>query len=274
MILLLAALLAQTDATSRSWNAPVEPFHLTAHLSYVGASEVTSYAIETSQGLIVIDGGFVETAPQIERNLAKLGYAVRNVKVLLSSHAHFDHAGGLADLKKATGATLYVSAADAAALARGGKDDFAFGDRFPFPPVRADRIVRDHDRVQLGEVTLTANLTPGHTRGCTTWAGRIDGRDVVFVCSTRAPGYRLVGNEKYPGIVEDYRRTFARLRSLRCDIFLASHGSFFGLAEKMRKGPSAFVDPDGYRAFVDSEEAAFEREVARQKGFPSTAVSR
>jgi metallo-beta-lactamase class B len=196
------------------------------------------------------------------------------VKVLLNSHAHFDHAGGLAELKKATGATLYASEADAAVLARGGKDDFNFGDRIPFPSVRADRIVRDHDRVRLGDTTLTAELTPGHTRGCTTWAGRIDGRDVVFVCSTRAPGYQLVGNEKYPAIVDDFRRTFARLRALPCDIFLAAHGSFFGLSEKRRKGPSAFVDPDGYRAFVDSEQAGFERELARQKAFPSTAVSR
>jgi metallo-beta-lactamase class B len=274
MILALAVLLGQTDAVSRSWNEPVEPFHLTAHLSYVGASEVTSFVIATGGGLIVLDGGFVETAPQVERNLAKLGYGIRDVKVLLNSHAHFDHAGGLAELKKASGATLYASEADAAALARGGKNDFAFGDHFPFPPVLADRIVRDRDEVRLGEVTLTAQLTPGHTRGCTTWTGRIDGRNVVFVCSTRAPGYRLVENEKYPEIAEDYRRTFARLRSLPCDIFLASHGSFFGLAEKRRKGSAAFADPEGYRAFVESEQAAFERELLRQKAFPSTAVSR
>jgi metallo-beta-lactamase class B len=274
MMLLLALLLAQADPASRASNQPVEPFRITPHLAYVGASDVTSFVIETTAGLIVIDGGFVETAPQIERNLATLGYRVAQVKVLLNSHAHFDHAGGLAGLKKASGALLYASEADAAALARGGKGDFAFGDRLAFPPVRADRIVGDRDQVRLGEVALRAELTPGHTRGCTTWAARIDGHDVVFVCSTTAPGYRLVDNEKYPEIAEDYRRTFARLRSLPCDIFLGSHGSFFGMIEKRRKGPSAFVDPAGYRAFVDAQQAAFERELARQKGFPSTAVSR
>ncbi len=274
MILVLALLVAQADATSRSNNQPVAPFRITPHLAYVGASEVTSFAIDTGRGLIVLDAGFVETAPQIERNLATLGYALGDVKVLLNSQAHLDHAGGLSALKRATGAQLVASEGDAPELASGGRNDFAFGDTLTFPPIRADRIVRDGEKLTLGPVTLTANVTAGHTRGCTTWAGRIDGKDVVFVCSTSSPGYRLVDNARYPRIVDDYRATFARLRSLPCDIFLGSHGSFFGLAEKSKRGPAAFVDPSGYRAFVEAEEVAFEKKLREQKAVPTAGDSR
>lgn len=158
---------AQADPTSRSWNQPVEPYRIAGNLYYVGASDITSYLITTPEGNIVLDGGFAETAPMIAANIQKLGFKVEDVKILLSTHAHFDHAGGLAELKKRTGAPLYAGAADADLLARGGNGDFAFGDKLQFPPVQVDHPVHDGDRVSLGGTTLVAHATPGHTRGCT-----------------------------------------------------------------------------------------------------------
>jgi metallo-beta-lactamase class B len=260
-----APLDAQKDPVSRSWNQPVEPFRIAGNLYYVGASDVTSYLIATLQGHIVIDGGFEETAPMILANIAKLGFKPKDVKILLSSHAHYDHAGGLAELKRVTGAKFYASVADVPLHARGDRDDPQFGDTLTYPPVIADRILRDGDRVILGGSTLVARMTPGHTPGCTTWTMKVrEGKksyDVVFVGSASAPGYRLKNNHRYPNIVDDYRTTFQRLRSLPCDIFLAAHGGFYKLEEKRKTGN--FVDPAGYRAYVDRAEQAFEAALAK-----------
>jgi len=159
----------QADPTSRSWNQPVEPYRIAGNIYYVGASDITSFLITTPEGHILLDGGFVETAPIIEANVRKLGFKLEDVKILLSSHAHFDHAGGLAELKRATGAKFAAMDKEAPLLARGGKWDFLFGDKYPFPPIQADRILHDGDTVLLGGTTLTAHLTPGHTKGNTTW---------------------------------------------------------------------------------------------------------
>src|SRR5262245_2298349 len=229
----------QADPTSRSWNQPVKPYRVIADIWYVGASGVTSFLITTAKGHILLDGGLPETAWQIRQNVTRLGFKLTDIKILLNSHAHFDHAGGLAELKELTGAKLMATEADAALLARGGKDDFQWGDQYAYNPVKADRALRDGDRVELGEVTLTARLTPGHTRGSATWTMKAldEGKqyDVVFATSVSTPGYKLVNNEKYPKIVDDYRRTFQILRSLPCDVFLGPHAEFFSMKEKMAR---------------------------------------
>jgi metallo-beta-lactamase class B len=251
---------AQKDPVSREWNEPVPPFRIAPNLYYVGAKDITSYLITTRKGHIVLDGGFEETAPMIRANIERLGFRVKDVRILIGSHPHYDHAGGLAELKRVTGAKFIASKLDAPAYARGGLDDPMFGDRFPFPPVMPDGLVVDGGKVKLGNVTLTARITAGHTRGCTTWLMG----DTVFVCSPTAPGYQLVENRKYPDVIDDYRRQFALLRSLRPKIFLASHGNFFNLEEKRKTGAS-FVDAEGYRAFVAAQEKRFEDEVAKQQ---------
>lgn len=263
----------QADETSRSWNQPVEPFRIAGNLYYVGATDITSYLITTPEGHILLDGGFVETVPLIRDSVKKLGFRMEDVKILLSTHAHYDHVGGLAAIKEQTSAKLVASEADAPLLARGGKGDPVLGDKLLFPPVQADRLVKDSDTVTLGGITMTAHLTPGHTPGCTTWTMKVDdagkSRDVVFVCSTSIlPETRLGKDESYPGITEDYARTFRVLRGLPCDIFLASHGSFFSLLDKvgrLRKGePNPFVDPEGYRSYVDRKEKDFRERLAMQ----------
>lgn len=269
MLLMMLLVALQADPVSRSWNQPVEPFRIAGNLYYVGASDVTSYLITTPKGHIVIDGGFAETAPMIVANIRKLGFDVEDVKILLSSHAHYDHAGGLAELKRLTGATLYASAGDLPQLARGGLDDPQFGNRFPFPPVYADRIVRHGQKISLGGTTLTAHITPGHTRGCTTWTMKVNGLDVVFLGSPSVPsGYRLIGNRAYPDAVSDYRRQFEILRALPVDIFLASHGNFFDLEKKRALAgdgkPNPFVDREGYHRFVTAAERRFEEQVRNE----------
>jgi len=258
--------------SSRNWNQPVKPFRIADNLYYVGASDLTSFLITTLKGDILLDGGLRETAPQIERNVAALGFRMTNVKILLNSHAHMDHAGGLAELKRISGAQLVASRGDAPSLETGDRDDFAWGNRLTFPPVKVDRIANDGGQVTLGNVTMTAHVTPGHTKGCTTWTTTVTDHgqmyNVVFVCSTSAPGYKLAGNRKYPQIAQDYEHTFKILRGLPCDIFLASHGSFFDLTGKRKRLGSTmanpFVDPDGYRAFLDRTERDFRSSLAAQ----------
>ncbi len=278
LVLVLPALARpQADERSRSWNRPVKPFRILGNLYYVGASDVTAFLITTPKGHILLDSGFAETVPQIARNVKKLGFDLRDVVFLLNSHAHIDHAGGLAQLKKKSPqARLVASEEDAALLARGGKGDFRFGDDLPYEAVQADRILRDGEQVTVGNVSLTARLTPGHTKGCTTWTMVVvdGGRryDVVFVCSTTVnPGTALVGNPKYPRIAEDYQRTFQTLKSLSADVFLAPHGSFFDLTDKAKRlaageRPNPFIDPRGYRAFLERTEKAFREQWEREKG--------
>jgi metallo-beta-lactamase class B len=202
-------------------------------------------------------------------------FLLPTLKILLSSHAHYDHAGGLAALKEMTGARFFASQADAPAHARGGKADPVFGDRFLYPPVQADRLLQDGDTVTLGGTTLIAHVTAGHTQGCTTWTMKVDDRgrklDAVFICSTSVlPETRLTINPSYPGIADDYARTFRVLRELPCDLFLASHGSFYNLkdkAERLRKGdgPNPFIDLEGYRQYLDRNEKAFRDRLAGEQ---------
>ncbi|HEX9940700.1 MAG TPA: subclass B3 metallo-beta-lactamase [Thermoanaerobaculia bacterium] len=272
---------AQADPTSRSWNQPVEPYRIVGNVYYVGASDVTSFLITTPEGHILLDSGFEETVPIIRENVKKLGFKLEDVKILINSHAHFDHAGGLATLKELTGAKLAASAEDAPLLARGGKDDPHLGDQFSFKPVPVDRILHDGDRVSFGGVTLTAHLTPGHTPGCTTWTMKAkDGdtsRDVVFVCSaTILPGVSLTNNQKYPTVAEDYAKTFRILRSLPCDVFLAAHASFYhGLdkAEALRQGAKGnpFIDPEGYRDYVERKEKDYRDQLQRERSAGATS---
>lgn len=269
-----AAAPAQQDETSRSWNRPVKPFRVIGNVYYVGASEVSSFLITTPQGHILLDSGFAETVPQIRDNVRRLGFKLEDIRLLINGHAHYDHAGGLAELKTLTGAKLAASEADAAQLAAGGRGDFQWGDTLAFPPVKADRILHDGDTVELGGVWLVAHLTPGHTRGNTTWTMEVKEGDktynVVFIGSTSAPDYRLVNNKKYPKIVADYQHSFSVLESLPCDVFLGPHGSMFGLLEKMAKlekgaGSNPFIDPQGYRQFVQNSKEDFYEQLKAQQ---------
>ena len=255
-------------------NQPVPPFKIIGNLYYVGATEVCSFLITTTHGHIILDGGFAETAPQIERNVAQLGLKIEDVKILLNSHAHLDHAGGLAELKKLSGANFVASAGDAELLRNGGHGDFRFGDTLLFPPIQPDKIIGDGESIQLGDQKLTAWLTPGHTKGNTTWTTKIsDGGktyDVVFAGSPTTLDYKLVGKESYPGIAADFEKTFAVLKKLPCDILLSDHGSFFNFEkkrERLMRGetPNPFIDPDESKRFATHFEKEFHEKLDAQK---------
>ena len=243
-----------------------------------GPGDLACYLITTPQGHIVIDGGTEPDAADIRRNIDRLGFRVSDVRVLLSTQAHFDHASGLAELKRASGAQLMVSDRDAALVEGGGRDDYLFGDRFLFPSVRVDRRLKDGETVSIGGLTLTAHLTPGHTPGCTTWTfdttnhSKID-HVVVVGGPTINPGTRLKGMATYPTIASDYARTFDVLSSLPCDIFLGAHRSYYDGAAKAARLRAAsqsnpFVDPGGYRAAVARWRAAFEKQLRSERGVP------
>src|SRR6185295_12695007 len=167
---------AQYTKATPAWNQPVKPFRIIGNIYYGGAFEVSSFLITTPKGHILLDSGFAETVPLIADGIKRLGFKIEDVKILINSHAHYDHAGGLAQLKRLTGAQLMLSEADAALAANGGKGDFQWGDALTYEPVKADRILNDKDRIELGGVEMIARLTPGHTKGCTTWIMKEIGR--------------------------------------------------------------------------------------------------
>ena len=273
LVLVLGAAAQRNDAEAQAWNQPVEPFRIVGNVYYVGASGVTAFLITTPQGHILLDGGLPITAPLIEKSIRTLGFSPQDVKYLLLSHAHFDHAGGLAELKRTTKARLLVSREDAPMLRSGGKGDFSFGDRFVFPAVEPDQLIENGQAVSLGGTTLTAHVTPGHTKGCTTWTMTANegGRahPVLFHCSTTVPGHRLVNNAAYPEIVADYEGSFRTLRALPCDVLLAPHAGFFQLQEKRGKmregGANPFVDAKGCAAFIERSATEFRAELERQR---------
>ena len=259
------------------WRAPVPPRHLFGNIHYVGSIGVSSFLITTPEGHILLDTGFDDTVPIIQRGVEQLGFRMADIKFILSSHAHIDHVGGHALMKKLTGAQIVASAADARTLASGGADDYIQWpkDTILYAPIKADRIVADGERLTLGGVTLTAHLTPGHTRGATTWTMDVaDGgatRHVVFFSSASInDGTRLLENPLYPDFVRDFEATFAKLHALPCDIFFAPHGGQFAMAQKfarLERGEkeNPFVDPAGWQKLVAGAEKVFRDQLAVER---------
>jgi metallo-beta-lactamase class B len=269
MTLVLSILLAQSVSTG-TMDKPVKPQRIAGNLYYVGFNDITAFLWATPKGLILLDGGFPGDAGQIEKNIGELGFKLQDLKIILNSQAHVDHAGALAELKRDSGAKVYSVAEAAKELASG----VGANNAETFAPVDTDVIVQDGGVVELGGTSIVAHLTPGHTRGCNSWSSKVDGKDAVFVCSLSAPGYKLVDNQSYPNIVDDYRKSFAVLRKLPCDLFFGAHGSFFDLEKKLGKPPGAFVDPKGYQRYLDEAEASLSKQLAGQKQVSKPAQTR
>lgn len=283
-VLLLCAAPWSHAAVDPDWTTPLTPFRLADNLYYVGSRDLAAYLVVTPAGNILINSNLPGSPAQIRHSIEQLGFRWSDTKVLLLSHAHFDHAGGSAAVLKQTGARLAVMEGDVDVMESGGRSDFAFGGKdraMQFPPAHVSRVLHDGDTVSLGRVTLTAHKTPGHTKGCTTWTMRahLPGepadvlRNVVIVGSWSVlTSYRLTEGKRrapsYPGIAADYRRAFATLHALPCDVFLASHGSLFGLLGKLQRMPSegdeVWVDPEGYQRAVAGAERAFQAAFERE----------
>jgi metallo-beta-lactamase class B len=282
---LLALMLLAPSAQGQSygpaktdWTTPIAPFRIADNLYYVGSKDLASYLIVTPAGDILINSSLKTSPPLIEESIRQLGFHLRDVKILLISHAHFDHDAGSAKLLRDTGAKYMVMDADVPVVQSGGRTDFAYPSDH-YPRAHVNRVLHDGDEVWLGNAVLVAHRTPGHTRGCTTWTMRatLDGkpRNVVIVGSWNVnSGFRLTDRPghpaSYPGIADDYARAFAVLKSLPCDIFLGAHGSYFHMLAKLDRmrsgvGESAWIDPAGYQAAVAERQSAFEAELKRQQ---------
>ena len=269
--LCLAAVFLGAADTPPEWSRPIAPFHVIGPVYYVGTEGIAAYLIRSEAGLILLDGGLEQSAPLVERNIFALGFRPRDVKILIASHAHYDHAAALRQLKRDSGAAFLSSAGDRQAYETGTPPSEVNYGVIRFPPIKVDRVLREGRPVILGNVAMTPVLTPGHTPGCTTWTLRITqaGKplDVVFPCSMTVAGNKLVGNKGYPGIVADFRQTFARMRRLPADVVLPAHPEFADvLGRARRRDPNAFVAPGLLPRMVDEAEAAFATELAKQEG--------
>lgn len=258
-----------------SWERPFAPFKIADNLYYVGTEGIAVYLITTPAGHILVDGAMASSPSMIEASIARLGFKPADVKILLSTHAHFDHAAGLARLKRDTGAQLVAGAGDKLSLETGKYIGWEERTDLDFAPVKVDRTVRQGDVVRLGGVAVTAQETPGHTAGCTSWSFPvvIDGKphQALIFCSTSVAANRLVSKARgpqYPGIVADYRKSFARLKTLKPDVFLAPHAEQFGMKDKLAKvkpgAPSPFVDAGELPRVVARSGADFNTQLAKQ----------
>jgi metallo-beta-lactamase class B len=245
------------------WTDPAEPFHVAGPIYYVGPQGLGVWLFVTKDGDILFNTGLPGSGPMIADSIRKLGFDPKDIKILIEGHAHADHVGGHAYIKKLSGAKLEVMEGDVWAIEHGGK----------FTPVKVDRVLHDGDKITLGEVTLTALHTPGHTKGATTYVTTVEdgGKSYLVVFPDGGginPGYRLIKQPTYPGIAGDYRETLKRLAGLKPDIWLAAHAEFFGLYEKealaKTEGVEAWVDPDGYRSFIALQQRVFDEEIARE----------
>ena len=260
------------DKYTIAWNKPTEPFKVIGNIYYVGTDGLASYLITTPEGHVLIDTGLPEANTQIKANIAKLGFKVSDVKLMLNTHAHLDHAGGFAELKKDTGAQLIAGERDKPLLEGGYYPGQETAKELAFPPVKVDRTVKDGDVVKLGDVVLTAHATPGHSPGCTSWMLDVkDGetvRSAIIFCSATVALNRLVSSPTYPGIVEDYKTTFAWARGVKPEVFLAPHPEMFGMADKRKQiaegAPNPFVKPGEFNAYIAGLEKAFEAGLAKQ----------
>ena len=272
------ASLAQSSVAApdhADWSAPFPPHRMIGNIYYVGSRGLASFLIATPAGHILINSNLKTSVPLIRQNIEKLGFRFSDVKILLISHAHFDHDAGSAEVKNLTGAKYMVMDADVDVVESGGKSDFQYGDdpTLTYPATKVDRVLHDGDEVKLGDTVLIAHKTAGHTRGCTTWSLKVREAghtyDVVIVGSPNVnPGYKLVQKASYAGIADDYARGFRVLKALPCDVFLGAHGSYFGLEEKYARlnagGANPYIDPEGYRDYVADREQAFLSELKKQ----------
>ncbi|MEO7454671.1 MAG: subclass B3 metallo-beta-lactamase [Gemmatimonadaceae bacterium] len=282
---LLAAALAAPAVVSAQATVPISnvrdttrfaPFRMIGNVFYVGSQGIASFLVTTPSGHILVDTGFRPTAEQVLQNIATLGFKPADVKIMLSTHAHFDHVAGHALVKATTGAKVYASAEDALLLESGGAKDFRFGSEITFEPVKVDHILRDGEAVTLGGTTLVAHITPGHTKGNTAWTMKVSegGKTydaIVAPSMSINPGVKLVNYAPYPEIARDYQRSFEFLDTLKPDVFLGPHAGFFDMdakAKQQRDGATTnpFIDPVGFKRYVAGYRKSFEAQLKAEGG--------
>jgi metallo-beta-lactamase class B len=271
-------LFLETARKGLHWDEPADPIKIVGPLHFVGTRGLSSWLFATPEGHILFNTGMPESGRMIVASIRKLGFRPEDIKIIVNGHAHSDHAGAFAYMKRISGAELAIMQPDVQAIEDGGKDDFIYGEDVEvmgFPAAKVDRVLRDGDTLRLADVVLTAHHTPGHTRGATTWEAHVvdAGKAYTIVFPDGGgfnPGYRLAASPSYPGIGDDYRRTLHTLELLKPDIWLGAHTEWFDLEGKRERarteGVAAWVDPEGYRRFVAKQRRAFEDEVDAELG--------
>jgi metallo-beta-lactamase class B len=273
LAVVIVGLVIGSSCLSARADEPFPAHRVADNVYYVGSKQLASYLITTPEGHILINSSFEETVPLIRVAVESLGFKLRDVKILLASHAHSDHVAGHALMKELTGAKVFVMRGDEGVIESGGQGQYLYKDS-RWKPCAVDRVLEDGEEIKLGGATLVARRTPGHTRGCTTWTWKAIDNDktynVVVIGSPNVnPGYRLANNADYLEIADDFAKTFAILKSLPCDIFLGAHGDYYGMLakhERLGGGTNPFIDPDGYKTYVDLKEKAFRKTLAEQSG--------
>lgn len=259
------------SAREQHWNAPTEPFKIIGPLYYIATEGIASYLVNTGDGLILMNSGMKESGPLIESSVQKLGFRLTDIKIILVSHAHADHVGAIAYLKRISGAKLEVMDREKLLIESGGINDFAYGSNptFHFEPVKVDKVLQDGDSIKLGDITIHIFLTAGHTKGSTTFAMRLTegGKSYKVVIADGSninSEYRVFINPSYPGIADDLQKTFKTLQGLDPDIWLTWHTGIFHPTEKhnqsVSKGVAAWEDPDGYKTWINNNENKFNAE--------------
>jgi metallo-beta-lactamase class B len=262
---------------SEEWSRPFPPLRIVGNLYYVGTYDLACYLIVTPAGNILINTGLADSVAQIRANVETLGFKFSDIKLLLATHAHWDHVSAMAEVKRLTGARLAATEAEVPLFESGGKSDFRWGEDSGawFQPVKVDEKLHDGQKVSLGGMELTVHLHPGHTKGAASYEFAVEdgGRSYrVLIANLPSinPGVTLLDNAKYPTIMGDYAHTLAALKDLQPEIFLASHAGQFGLHQKYHPGDTyqviRFVDPAGYRAAVGRAQQAFDAQLQRERG--------
>jgi metallo-beta-lactamase class B len=253
----------------KEWQTEYQPFRIVGNLYYVGTYDLACYLITTPKGNILINTGLAESVQPIKSNVESLGFKFSDIKILLATHAHFDHVAGMADIKEMTGAKMMIHEKDAAALADGGNSDFIFGGKgSTFKPVKADRLLHNNDTVRLGGMEIVILNHPGHTQGANSFL--LDVRDetrnyrvLIANMPTMQDQTNLAGMDGYPDIAKDYAYTFESLKKLKFDIWLSSHAAQFRLHQKHKPGdayrPEAFLDQAGYDGTLGNLERLYLR---------------
>lgn len=269
LVFLVLGLRAQNN-----WREPFPAHRIIGNVYYVGTADLACFLITSPRGHILINSGLEDSAPLIQKSIAALGFRFEDVKVLLTMQGHYDHVAAFAEIQKKTGAQVWATEGDAALLQDGGKSDFHFGNRYNFAPVRVSRRLHDGEAIDWHGTKLLVHLTPGHTKGSVSYSMTVNegGRTYAVLFANMGsinPGVKLVNNPKYPNIAADYARTFRVQKELACDVFLAGHGSQYGLAEKYKPGqaydPQRFVDGAGYRRAVEEYERKYREQLAGEQ---------
>ncbi len=274
--ILFLALALPALAQNAEWTKPFPPFKILGNIYWVGTWDLSTYLITTPQGNILVNTGMAETVPQIKAGVEQLGFKLSDTKILTATHGHVDHVAGMAELKRLTGAKLIISEPDVDLLESGGKTDFRFGgtESAHFEPVKVDQKLKNGDKISLGGTELTAHLNPGHTKGATSFT--LDVKEggktyhvIIANMGSINPGVKVSGMPNYPGIADDYARTFHDQKEMKIDVFLASHAGQFKMHDKYKPGdpynPERFVDPKGFHDEVDSLEKAYRAQLAKEQ---------